>query len=111
MIFDALTWPYRKAWHFVTGLFSKNGDLVKSVSVEVSTNKIITNSAEAAPDNTMSAKTTNEKSVSVSDGYRVMADKIDELISLMKSGGISATVPAVYLDGQKVHDVLLTHVA
>jgi hypothetical protein len=89
-LLDAITSPFRQGFNFISGYFG--GPKLPSF------NDMIGGKPAA---NTEAMKNQAETSTSIIDSNKQMVDKLDELISLMKSGGI-----AVNMDGSKVSTAL-----
>lgn len=88
MLYSALIYPFVNGYNFISGLFG--GSKIKSlIDVEVDQSAINT------PTTNTTTKTT--ASDAIVETNKIISDKLDELISLMKNGGIS-----VNLDGSKV---------
>jgi hypothetical protein len=89
MLYNALISPFVNGYNFISGLFG--GSKIKSlVDVEVDQSSI----SKQPSNNTTSKATVSDTIVETN---KIISDKLDELISLMKNGGI-----AVNLDGSKV---------
>lgn len=118
-LFDAITSPFKRAWDFVSSLFSKlpnsvksvfgAGDLVKSAT-PVGVENTISAGTPVTGDNTTATRTpASEQNVVATnnvDAQQAVVKKLDELISLMKAGGI-----AINLDGKRVSEQLAYAVA
>jgi hypothetical protein len=90
MILDALTLPFRQGFNFISRSFG--GPKLPSFSDMIG-GKPVTN--------TESMKNQAETSTQIVESNKQVVDKLDELIGLMKSGGI-----AVNMDGSKVSTAL-----
>jgi hypothetical protein len=112
MIFNALTFPYRMLWKFVKKIFSSLGSLImaplkgvmsfvgglfggKEKPKELTTGV----GATTTPNQTATANQTT----TVNNSNEQIIQKLDELISLMKSGGI-----AINIDGKRASYLLAT---
>ena len=95
-LLDAITAPFRQGFNFISGYFS--GPKLPSFS-DMITDKPDLSSKSVT--NTESMKNQAETSTSIIDSNKQVVDKLDELIGLMKSGGI-----AVNMDGSKVSTAL-----
>ena len=89
-LLDAITAPFRQGFNFISGYFG--GPKLPSFSDMIG-DKPVTN--------TEPIKNQTETSTSIIDSNKRVVDKLDELIGLMKSGGI-----AVNMDGSKVSTAL-----
>jgi hypothetical protein len=89
-LLDAITSPFRQGFNFISGYFG--GPKLPSFSDMIGGKPVA---------NTESMKNQAETSTSIIDSNKQMVDKLDELIGLMKSGGI-----AVNMDGSKVSTAL-----
>lgn len=89
-LLDAITAPFRQGFNFISGYFG--GPKLPSFSDMIG-GKPVTN--------TESMKNQAETSTQVVESNKQVVDKLDELIGLMKSGGI-----AVNMDGSKVSTAL-----
>lgn len=85
-LLDAITAPFRQGFNFISGYFG--GPKLPSFSDMIG-DKPVTN--------TEPIKNQTETSTSIIDSNKRVVDKLDELIGLMRSGGI-----AVNIDGSKV---------
>jgi hypothetical protein len=89
-LLDAITAPFRQGFNFISGYFGgpklpSFGDMIGGKPVT----------------NTESMKNQAETSTQIVESNKQVVDKLDELIGLMKSGGI-----AVNMDGSKVSTAL-----
>ena len=89
-LLDVITAPFRQGFNFISGYFG--GPKLPSFSDMIG-DKPVTN--------TEPIKNQTETSTSIIDSNKRVVDKLDELIGLMKSGGI-----AVNMDGSKVSTAL-----
>lgn len=85
-LLDAITAPFRTGFNFISGYFG--GPKLPSLTEMIGATPVT---------NTEPIKNQTESSVAIIDGNRHIVDKLDELITLMRSGGI-----AVNVDGSKV---------
>jgi len=95
-LLDAITSPFRKGFNFISGYFG--GPKLPSFSEMIGDKPDLSGKSVA---NTEAMKNQTETSTSIIDSNKQMVDKLDELIGLMKSGGI-----AVNMDGSKVSTAL-----
>jgi hypothetical protein len=95
-LLDAITAPFRQGFNFISGYF--NGPKLPSFS-DMITDKPDLSSKPVT--NTESMKNQAETSTQIVESNKQVVDKLDELIGLMKSGGI-----AVNMDGSKVSTAL-----
>jgi hypothetical protein len=89
-LLDAITSPFRQGFNFISGYFG--GPKLPSFNDMIGGKPVA---------NTEAMKNQAETSTSIIDSNKQMVDKLDELIGLMKSGGI-----AVNMDGSKVSTAL-----
>ena len=95
-LLDAITSPFRQGFNFISGYFG--GPKLPSFSEMIGDKPDLSGKSVA---NTEAMKNQTETSTSIIDSNKQMVDKLDELIGLMKSGGI-----AVNMDGSKVSTAL-----
>ena len=89
-LLDVITAPFRQGFNFISGYFG--GPKLPSFNDMIG-GKPVTN--------TESIKNQAETSTQIVESNKQVVDKLDELIGLMKSGGI-----AVNMDGSKVSTAL-----
>lgn len=95
-LLDAITAPFRQGFNFISGYFG--GPKLPSFSDMITDKPDLSGKTVT---NTESMKNQAETSTQVVESNKQVVDKLDELIGLMKSGGI-----AVNMDGSKVSTAL-----
>lgn len=95
-LLDAITAPFRQGFNFISGYFG--GPKLPSFSDMITDKPDLSGKTVT---NTESMKNQAETSTQIVESNKQVVDKLDELIGLMKSGGI-----AVNMDGSKVSTAL-----
>lgn len=89
-LLDAITSPFRQGFNFISGYF--NGPKLPSFGEMINSKDV---------SNIETSKNQAETSTSIIDSNKQMVNKLDELIALMRNGGI-----ALNIDGTKVSTAL-----
>ena len=99
LLYDILVLPFKGAFDFIISIFKKGIDFIMKLPGIGTILKFVGNKlgVNVNSDKNVDGKTSENKP---EDNQRIL-DKLDELINLMKSGGIS-----VNLDGRKVSEML-----